>query len=267
MFLGKLPIDVFIYMAVNIGLLILAFWFYILLLILREFRLFAKAAGGAGTSNPEQQYLLQHCREAINKSMKFVEDNQHTIQELANLQVHLEQQLAEVKRSTQDHISTEEQTRMDDLNSKLLKSHRLIKKLRGDLSKSLERLKQTRRKLYDQYESTEELQKENDTLKQQLEASKAMGGTSEQELEQLVATFEKERQDMSLTINEYKRQIAEQNQALQQLMVQEQEVEDGPKLQAIQKELEQTREALEHLSKEKKFIESRYLEVVKNQTK
>lgn len=132
MFLGKLPIDVFIYMAVNIGLLILAFWFYILLLILREFRLFAKAAGGAGTSNPEQQYLLQHCREAIDKSMKFVEDNQHTIQELANLQVHLEQQLAEVKRSTQDHISTEEQTRMDDLNSKLLKSHRLIKKLRGD---------------------------------------------------------------------------------------------------------------------------------------
>ncbi|TMN34503.1 chromosome partitioning protein ParA [Pseudoalteromonas sp. S2755] len=266
MFLDKLPVDVFIYMAVNIGLLILGFWFYILLLILREFRLFAKTAG-AGASDPEQQYLLQHCRDAINKSMRFVEDNQHTIQELANLQVHLEQQLAEVKRSTQDHISPEEQTRMDDLNSKLLKSHRLIKKLRGDLSKSLERLKQTRRKLYDQYESTEELQKENDTLKQQLEASRSVGGTSDQELEQLVATFEKERHDMSQTINEYKRQIAEQSQALQQLMVQEQEVEDGPKLQAIQKELEQTREALAHLSKEKKFIESRYLEVVKNQTK
>ncbi|MCG9759300.1 chromosome partitioning protein ParA [Pseudoalteromonas sp. Isolate6] len=265
MFLGKLPVDVFIYMAVNIGLLILAFWFYILLLILREFRLFAKQTGGAGTSNPDQQYLLQHCRDAIDKAMKFVEDNQHTIQDLATLQVHLEQQLSEIKRATQEQLSPEEQVKMDDLNSKLIKSHRLIKKLRGDLSKSLDRLKQTRRKLYDQYESTEELQKENDTLKQQLEASKSMGGPSEQEVEQLVATFEKERQDMSKTIDEYKKQIAEQSQALQQLMVQEQEVKDGPKLQAIQKELEQTRDALAHLSKEKKFIESRYLEVVKNQ--
>ena len=153
---------------------------------------------------------------AMEQAMKFVEDNQHTIQDLATLQVHLEQQLSEIKRATQEQLSPEEQVKMDDLNSKLIKSHRLIKKLRGDLSKSLDRLKQTRRKLYDQYESTEELQKENDTLKQQLEASKSMGGPSEQEVEQLVATFEKERQDMSKTIDEYKKQIAEQSQALQQ---------------------------------------------------
>ncbi|MBE0348976.1 MULTISPECIES: chromosome partitioning protein ParA [Pseudoalteromonas] len=268
MLFDKLPTDVLVYLAVNFGLLILAFWFYILLLILREFRLFAtKTSGANGSTNAEQQYLLQHCREAINKSMRFVEDNQQTIHELASLQVNLEQQLAELRLSTQGQITAEEQIKIDDLNSKLVKSHRLIKKLRGDLAKSLDRLKETRQKLYDHYRSTDELQKENESLKQQLEASKTSGGGAEQELEQLVATFEKERQDMAQTINEYKRQIAEQSQALQQLMVQEQEVEDGPKLQAIQKELEQTRDALEHLSKEKKFIESRYLEVVKNQTK
>ena len=265
MLIEKLPSDVFIYMAVNLGLLILAAWFYILLLILREFRLFAKNVQGNNQSGKDNHYLLQQCRDAIDRSMRFIVDNQKTIQELASIQSNLEQQLVEIKTSTQDHITKDEQTKIDEFNRKLIKSHKLIKKLKGDLDSSIERLKVTRRKLYDQYESTEQLQKENQELRQQLEESHTAAGPSEKELEQLVANFERERQDMSHTINEYKRQIAEQSQALQQLIVQEQEVEDGAKLQEIKAELEQTREALHHLSKEKKFIESRYLEMVNSQ--
>ncbi len=263
MIFNNLPADFLLYIAVNAGLLILAAWFYILLLILREFRLFAQTVvKGNHSVDEKQNQILQYCADAIDKSTKFVEDNQATIQELANVQVHLEQQLADVKASTGTRVSASERKKIDELNSKLLKSHKLVKKLKGDLDRSVAQLEDTKQKLFAQYQSTEQLQKENSSLKQKLDGFEKAGSSSDAEIVKLMENFAREKQNMSDMISDYKKQIAEQSQALEQLSLQEKSTEDGPKLQAVKEELEQTREALKNLSKEKKFIESRYLEII-----
>nr|MDC2856669.1 hypothetical protein [Ningiella sp. W23] len=108
------PPEVYHYIAINFGLLILAAWFYILLLILREFRAFAlsmvKSSGGMDDAT------LAMCRESVENAMSYVNDNRKTIAELINVQMLLQQQLTEVTSSTKDHVTEKEQQLIDELN-------------------------------------------------------------------------------------------------------------------------------------------------------
>lgn len=266
----QLPITVYQYLAVNFGLLILAIWFYILLLILREFRKFASSvsAGTHTASSAQNDETLAMCRESVDNALGYINEHSNTIAELAKIQIALEQQLTDIRNSTQDHITEQEEQSIKDLNKKLSKSHALIRKLKGDLDKSMDKLKVTRKKLYDQYDTVESLQKEKKQLEEKclaLENDNGQTNSSPQQMQRMVLTFEREKADMLDTLNNYKRQISEQSQALEQLSLQASNTENGPELSELQGELEQTKSALKHLTKEKKFIESRYLEIVKTQ--
>ncbi|TMO63047.1 chromosome partitioning protein ParA [Pseudoalteromonas aurantia] len=266
----QLPITVYQYLAINFGLLILAIWFYILLLILREFRKFASSvsAGTHTASSAQNDETLAMCRESVDNALGYINEHSNTIAELAKIQIALEQQLTDIRNSTQDHITKQEDQSIKDLNKKLLKSHALIRKLQGDLDKSMDKLKVTRKKLYDQYDTVESLQKEKKELEEKclaLENENGQANSSPQQMQRMVLTFEREKADMLDTLNNYKRQISEQSQALEQLSLQASNTENGPELSELQGELEQTKLALKHLTKEKKFIESRYLEIVKTQ--
>lgn len=259
-----LPAEVYQYIAINFGLLILAAWFYILLLILREFRTFAlsmvKNRGGIDDAT------LAMCRESVDNAMNYVNDNRKTIGELVNLQMLLQQQLSEVTSSTKDHVTEKEQQLIDELNIKLKRSHQLIRKLKGDFDKSVERLKVTRQKLYAQYDAVTELQEEKEQLRADYEALKSANENNQKSLN--ADAYSKQDQTKLLnTLQEYKRQIAEQDQLLQQLQLQTDGPGNSEELDNLKQELDKAQYALKHLTKEKKFIEGRYLEVMKSTQK
>ncbi|MBE0370202.1 chromosome partitioning protein ParA [Pseudoalteromonas aurantia] len=262
----QLPITVYQYLAINFGLLILAAWFYILLLILREFRKFATSVVSNKPQQQQDDQMLIMCRESVDNALGYINDHSNTIAELAKVQIALEQQLTDIRASTKDHITPEEDQSIKDLNKKLSRSHALIRKLKGDLDKSVNKLKVTRKKLYDQYDTVESLQKEKEQLEekyQALQLENEQTNSSPQHVQNMMLSFEREKADMIDTLNNYKRQISEQSQALEQLSLQAHNTEDGPALAQLQGELAQTKSALKHLTKEKKFIESRYLDIVK----
>lgn len=207
--------------------------------------------------------ILELCRESVDNALSYVKNHAGTISELAKLQLSLESQLAEIKLAGQGKVSQAEQQRVDELNKKLMRSHALIKKLKGDLDKSIGDLKTTRGKLYNQHSTVELLQKENALLLEKYEAL-------EQEYEAaivptddkpVIQTMEQER--LLTALESYRRQIAEQNQVIQQLETQSNSTGSSAHLQEIKKELDQTRKALKHLAKEKNFIESKYLDLAK----
>lgn len=258
------PPEVYHYIAINFGLLILAAWFYILLLILREFRSFALSM--VKNSGSTDDATLAMCRESVDNAMSYVNDNRKTIADLVNLQILLQQQLTEVTSSTKDHVTEKEQQLIDELNNKLKRSHMLIRKLKGDLDKSVEKLKITRQKLYAQYDAVTVLQEEKDQLQADYEALKNASENSDKTLNADTSSTPDQTKLLN-TLNEYKRQIAEQDQLLQQLQLQADGPGNNDELDTLKQELEKTQYALKHLTKEKKFIEGRYLEMMKSNQK
>ncbi|MBL0688372.1 MULTISPECIES: hypothetical protein [Pseudoalteromonas] len=258
------PPEVYHYIAINFGLLILAAWFYILLLILREFRAFALSM--VKSNGTMDDATLAMCRESVDNAMSYVNDNRKTIAELISVQMLLQQQLTEVTSSTKDHVTEKEQQLIDDLNKKLKRSHQLIRKLKGDLDKSVEKLKVTRQKLYAQYDAVTVLQEEKDQLQADYEALKTASENSDKTSSTDTSSTPDQTRLLN-TLNEYKRQIAEQDQLLQQLQLQTDGPESSEELDTLKQELEKTQYALKHLTKEKKFIEGRYLEMMKNSQK
>ncbi|BBN83919.1 hypothetical protein PA25_39040 [Pseudoalteromonas sp. A25] len=257
----QLSTEVYQYIAINFGLIILAAWFYILLLILREFRHFATSMIKQQSNIPNED-ILNICRESVDNALNYVNDNSETIAQLSQIQNTLEQQLAEIRSSTKDHITPKEQASIKALNQKLIQSHTLIRKLKGDLDKSTGMLKQAKKKLYNQHDEIENLQKEHQQLQEKYEAIQSQASPSG-DIQQMTMDFEREKARMTEALNNYKLQIAEQSQALEQLSLQATNTNEGADLNEIKAELEQTKQALKHLTKEKKFIESRYLELTK----
>ncbi|WP_238937469.1 chromosome partitioning protein ParA [Pseudoalteromonas sp. S16_S37] len=212
--------------------------------------------------NVQSEDILNICRESVDNALNYVNNNSETIAQLSQIQNTLEQQLAEIRSSTKDHITPKEEASIKALNQKLIQSHTLIRKLKGDLDKSTGMLKQAKKRLYNQNDEIEALQKEHQQLQEKYEAIQSQGAPTGN-IQQMTMNFERERTQMMDAINSYKLQIAEQNQALEQLSLQADNTNDGADLNEIKAELEQTKQALKHLTKEKKFIESRYLELTK----
>ena len=134
------------------------------------------------------------------------------------------------------------------------------------MMQSVEKLKVTRQKLYAQYDAVTVLQEEKDQLQADYEALKTASENSDK-TSNADASSTPDQTRLLNTLNEYKRQIAEQDQLLQQLQLQTDGPESSEELYTLKQELEKTQYALKHLTKEKKFIEGRYLEMMKNSQK
>nr|MDC2856668.1 hypothetical protein [Ningiella sp. W23] len=110
------------------------------------------------------------------------------------------------------------------------------------------------------------LQEEKDQLQADYEALKSASENSDKTSSADTSSTPDQTKLLN-TLNEYKRQIAEQDQLLQQLQLQTDGPESSEELDTLKQELEKTQYALKHLTKEKKFIEGRYLEMMKNSQK
>ncbi|MCF6456365.1 chromosome partitioning protein ParA [Pseudoalteromonas sp. MMG024] len=245
-------------LALDLGLLILLGWFVILWLILREFRKFAHKAGGNGSHVDDK--LIAEYQDSIEMALNYSADNRDTLDALIRVQQGLENQLANIKASTSDHISKEEKASMDDLNARLKKAHKLIHKLKGDLDSSVKKLKITREKLYSQYDTVERLTKENKKISEQFEQL-------EREYVQLTSnpsttSSSDENNNLKRALQQYKKQMTEQDQVIQQLMAQGADNTDAGEAKKLQQKLLEAEERLTHLVKEKDFVEKKFLDLL-----
>ncbi|MDE3274147.1 chromosome partitioning protein ParA, partial [Pseudoalteromonas sp. G4] len=240
-------------LALDLGLLILAGWFVILWLIIREFRKFAfKVSGGSQVVDDK---LISEYQDSIEMALNYSAENRDTLDALIRVQQGLENKLANIKASTSDHISKEEKASMDDLNARLQKAHQLIKKLKGDLDTSVKKLRTTREKLYSQYDTVERLTKENKKISEQFEQL-------EREYVQLTSNSSsssnsEENNNLKRALQQYKKQMAEQDQVIQQLMAQGADNTDVGEAKILQQKLLEAEERLTHLVKEKDFVEKK----------
>ncbi|MGF1698294.1 chromosome partitioning protein ParA [Vibrio kyushuensis] len=235
-------------LAIDLGLVILSGWFIILLLIIREFRKFAR--GFTSENKGMDDNTLHMCQQSVDNALNYASENNDTLTDLIQLQQALESQMALLRSSTAQHISPEEQASIDDLNLKLNKSHQLIRKLKGDLDKSVKGLRVTRKKLFNQNDTVEGLREENAALEKDFEKleqeyiqiSQAGG------FQDLAMQYQTEKEELLNTIEELKQQEPQGSS------------ED---VEAIKQELEQAQQQLQHLGKEKDFVESKYLDLSK----
>ncbi|MCZ4295883.1 chromosome partitioning protein ParA [Vibrio sinaloensis] len=236
-------------LAIDLGLLVLLGWFIILLLILREFRHFA-AQVTEGNNLDKDTYEL--CQTSVDNALNYTADNSDTLNDLILIQQALEAQVTQIKMA-KNELSDQEQASIDELNLKLSKSHKLIKKLKGDLDKSVKGLRQARNKLLKQTDTVDELQQEKKQLEKQFEQLEQeyiqiteAGGT-----DNLAKELQKEKQQMLATIEAYKQKLAEKGD-----------------VDSLTAKLEASQQQLHHMTKEKDFVEKKYLELVQeSQTK
>ena len=259
-----LPSKVLQILALDLGLLILAGWFFILLLIIREFRQFAQKV----TSNAPDDKMLSMCQKALDEAMSFAKNNEDTLSDLIRVQQALEAQLSDIRESTQDHVSPEEQKLINELNQKLERSHKLIRKLKGDLDVSAKRLRATKEKLFGQYDTVNQLRKEKEQLEQKaMHLERELFQVSKSgNIKEITREHQVERQNLLATISQYKRQIEEQDNAIRQLLEQGSEAGGGNSAE-MRKALGEAQNQIKNLTKEKDFIESKFLDLLKQTEK
>lgn len=236
-------------LAIDLGLLVLLGWFIILLLILREFRHFATQVTG-GNNLDNDTYEL--CQNSVDNALNYTSENSDTLNDLILIQQALESQVSQIKMA-KDDLSEQERASIDELNQKLNKSHLLIKKLKGDLDKSVKGLRQARNKLLQQTDTVEELQQEKQQLEKQFEQleQEYIQITESGGADNLTKELQKEKQQMAAKLEEYKQKLASKGD-----------------VDALSAKLEASQQQLHHMTKEKDFVEKKYLELVQDsQTK
>ena len=254
------PSKVLQILALDLGLLILAGWFFILLLIIREFRQFAQKV----SSGQPDDSTLAMCQKALDDAMSFAQNNAETLNELIRVQQTLESQVTDIRESTQDHVSPEEKALISDLNQKLARSHKLIKKLKGDLDTSAKRLKRTKEKLFAQYDTVEKLRKEKKEVEQKydrLEQEYQSVATASGNAKELEREHQIEKQNILAALSQYKRQVEEQEGIIRQ-MLDEGAQAGNSNVKDVQKELAAAQEQLRHMTKVKDFVEAKFLELL-----
>ncbi|WP_394144224.1 chromosome partitioning protein ParA [Vibrio atypicus] len=241
--------DTIVALAVDAGLFILLVWFIILLLILREFRKFAvQVSGNNGTKNDDETYTL--CQQSVEQALNYANENSDTLNDLVAIQQALELQVSQIKSENDRMLSEQDQATVDELNIKLSKSHQLIRKLRGDLDKSVKGLRSAKSKLLKQHDTVESLRSEKTKIEKEFEQLEheyiqisESGGVADS-----TKVYQREKEQLLATIESYKQKLAT--------------IGDSAELQ---QELEATKNQLRHIAKEKQFIEKKYIELTKNQ--
>ncbi|MCG9598985.1 chromosome partitioning protein ParA [Vibrio sp. Isolate25] len=232
-------------LAIDMGLFILLVWFVILLLILREFRHFAREVVH-GQNMDRNTYEL--CQQSVDSALNYTAENSDTLNDLIIIQQALEAQVSQIKSANEGGLSAQDQESIEDLNQKLSKSHQLIKKLKGDLNRSIKGLRKAKNKLLKQSDTVESLQQEKEQLEKQFEQleqeyvqiSEAGG------FNKLEQDYQQERQQLLGIIETYKKKAAEKGDIAE-----------------VRTQLEAVQQQLHHITKEKDFVEKKYLDLIK----
>ncbi len=241
----NLDTDILITLAINAGLLILLLWFIILWLILREFRRFGVEVSGNKAIDPATYAL---CQQSVESALNYSADNSNTLNDLVDIQQALEDQVAQIRAENDRMLSEQDNGTIDSLNTKLSKSHQLINTLRINLDKSVRGLRKAKSKLAQQNTTVEglrmeklQLEKEFAQLENEYIQISGAGNVTD-----VLKEHQQEKERLLNTIENYKKKLSS--------------IAD---IEQLKSELLSANQQLQHMSKEKEFIEKKYLELVK----
>ncbi|EPW5501492.1 chromosome partitioning protein ParA [Vibrio vulnificus] len=244
--------ELLLMLGINLGLLILLAWFVLLWLMLREFRKAMRPASDILASDAASPATIAMCEESVNHAIDYSNENRDTLNALIQIQQALEKQVAEIRAASQTP-SEHDLASIEALNQKLSKSQQLIRKLKGDLDKSVRGLRKAKAKLLEQNDTVDGLRKQKEDIEKQFEQLEReyimiseSGGF--QDVEQ---GFQKEKDQLLATIENYKQQLANQAPAST----------SGAASDDLKQKLLAMQKQLMHVNKEKAFIEQKYLEL------
>jgi len=263
-----LPERVMEIIAIDIGLVVITSWFLILLFMFREFRSVSQSVNRLSTHLGKDEYLPIY-QESVNDALDSVNKHTATLNELTSVHEILENQL---KLMHKNSSSPQDDEKITQLEAQLDKSHALIKRLKGELVTSKKRLQHTKTKLYAQYDQVESLQKEKeqfliDAQQQKLDAEHNEALTAQAE------KYKAQQQQLIEAASDYKSRLITQGKELETLKQKNSKLASNnstPKTDTLNKkvikleqELKNANDRSTHIIKEKDFIESKFLDSLK----
>ncbi len=264
-----LPERVLEILAFDLGLVIISGWFLILLFMFREFRKVSNSVKDITSLKGQDEHLPIY-QQSVDDALDSVNKHTATLNELTSVHEILENQLKLMhENQVENH---QDDSKIIELEAQLDKSHALIKKLKGELVTSKKRLEHTKKKLYQQYDTVDNLRKENEQFlldqQQQLEAME-----ESQVLVDKITKYESQQRQLVEAANDYKGKLAKQGKELDYLKQKNKQLSSVPgaaKAEVLNKKVKQLEQKLKesdstrvHIIKEKDFIESKYLDSIK----
>ncbi|MDP4982324.1 hypothetical protein [Pseudoalteromonas tunicata] len=270
-----LPEKVLEILAIDLGLLIITAWFVILLLMFHEFRTVTSAVNRLSGFLPEQNNKhFELCQQSVNDALESVNSHTETLNQLTNVHEILEAQLRDLHKSQALTNSKEDEEKINKLEKELDRSHALIKKLKGELISSKKRLEHTKVKLYKQYETVENLQREKNQFTAENEQLLAQMENDEEkmQLEKQINRYAAQQTQLVELASDYKSKLAKQGKELtylrqkNQQMANNSNLESNSKLDDKVKQLEQqvsmAEDKARQIETEKQFLESKFLDAI-----
>lgn len=268
-----LPEKVLEILALDLGLLVIASWFLILLFMFREFRVVSQAVNRLTGQLPNDSNSNFY-KKSVDQALASVNSNAETLNQLTEVHDILVSQLSQLHKSKTAGTSQEDEEKIVVLEKELDRSQNLIKKLKVELITSRKRLENAKVKLKKQFGDIETLQQqsqhfqdENEQLVAQLE--------NDEEKSQLVNQinqYTSQQTQLVAAANDYKEKLAKQSKELVYLRQQkeatpnsqtsESAAQNKIKIDQLEEQLRQAQDKSEQVEKEKNFLETKFLDAL-----
>ncbi|SFD53605.1 hypothetical protein [Pseudoalteromonas denitrificans] len=263
-----LPERVMELLAIDVGLVVITSWFLILFFMFREFRIVSRSVNNLTSHLNKDEYLPIY-QESVDDALASVNKHTETLNELTSVHEIIESQLEILHQS---QTNPQDDGKITQLEAQLDKSHALIKKLKGELASSKKRLEHTKVKLYSQNDAVDLLQKEKEQFL--LDAQKQQADFEHnQELQAQAEKYKSQQKQLVAAAGDYKSKLVKQSKELDYVKKKNQLLTISnsgtktdslnKKINALEKQLKDSNEKAGHIIKEKDFLETKFLDSLK----
>ncbi|WP_028864191.1 hypothetical protein [Psychromonas aquimarina] len=247
-------------LAVDLGLIIIAGWFYILLLMFREFQTVSSAVNRLTNSHLIQDLSLENKDPLADNELNLNETDSRKLDELIRINTKIEAlfstELVGKNKRLQLH-----KKEIAFLNQEIQKSNALIKKLKTNMRNhygAQDELEESRRKLSKQQLVIKKLRIQSDKA-----------NIENDQLKQQIINHIKEIKQISEQGELYSQKLIEQGKELEYLKAKSQAegnsknaVDLNIQIETLQDKLSNSKEELQRISTEKDFLETQFLDIL-----
>ena len=268
-----LPEKVLEILAIDLGLLVIAGWFLILLFMFREFRVVSQAVNRLTGQLPNDANSSFY-KKSLDDALASNNSNTETLNQLTEVHDILVSQLSQLHKSKTDPSNKEDEEKILVLEKELDHSQNLIKKLKVELVTSRKRLEHAKVKLRQQLGDIETLQQQSQRYQdenQQLVAQIENDEEKSQLVDQ-INQYTSQQTQLIAAANDYKEKLTQQNKELAYLRQQkgaaanlqadESAAQSKTKINQLEEQLRQAKDKSEQIEKEKSFLEKKFLDAL-----
>ena len=268
-----LPEKVLEILAIDLGLLVIAGWFLILLFMFREFRVVSQAVNRLTGQLPNDANSSFY-KKSLDDALASNNSNTETLNQLTEVHDILVSQLSQLHKSKTDPSNKEDEEKILVLEKELDHSQNLIKKLKVELVTSRKRLEHAKVKLRQQLGDIETLQQQSQRYQdenQQLVAQIENDEEKSQLVDQ-INQYTSQQTQLIAAANDYKEKLAQQNKELAYLRQQkgaatnlkadEYAAQSKTKISQLEEQLRHAKDKSEQIEKEKSFLEKKFLDAL-----